>query len=899
MAKKKPKSDRKMLDTTSEQVMKEDTITIAEVKTFIEDCRKDKRQDFINIADRSWDEIEKRNRRGGLYGGADLYRRRQWTKFPLWWSCWKIRQPIVFARMPVPMLKDTQGDDPFGRTACVVGERFIKSILKTFDAFTEFASGIDDFLVTNFGWGRWFYKTELCVEDEKIRLQIVKPPPMEGMEPQEAPQPILVNPATGEQVTDESQVLEDDMGPYILSGQKVDVESESVYFESQLYSALYIENDTRKWNEVTRCAMEYNYSYRDFKKKFGEKALEKISLVDIEQHKTGKPIIVFEYWDEMLKECRWLAENSDDFFQPEGGSPTTYGLKEIEGAQEDYDNSDLYGLSSFYPCTEPLIFNNTPRNFWPTPEFFQVADIIEHINSVFSRAVLLTKAIRIRFLFDSSVPQLKELIGETGEGGGIGIPNLEKALIAGKGSLAMLVQYMPIDDLLSGLNNMYNAFNQGLDTFYQITGMSDLIRGQTNPDSDKTYGERQMEGKFALNRIEPYQRKAQEWVKNNLQIGMEMGLKMFSESTVDEYIVPQTLDDEDKQRYVGALALLKDNKRSRFRVDFETDSTIAINENWRRQQAIETANIITKMLESTASVAETQPALAKTELKIMEHVIGELTNGKLFIDEVKASIQETIDAVAQPKDQEPNIELEKIKLEGAKFQFEQQKQIKEDQLEEIRIQANQQIEIAKLQQNDRLASLESNVQQFKIQSEQQLKLFQLQESAQESQVKLQQSQSELQLEYQRISADIAQAEQELLLKREQLMIEVAKVTDKKEVDQFALMLDARTRMFEERLATAQQQLDAKFQAMEEQEKILTEIRLQSEHKLDEAIGKVDILGRVTDVVKSLKETKQMDVTPAPKVEEPKAKKAKLRRTKVTRNKNNDIEELLTTIEDLE
>lgn len=908
--KKKEQKESKLFKTTSEQVLKDDTITISEVKKFIEDCRKGKRQDFLDIADRSWDEIEKRNKKGKLYGGNDLYRLRRWTRYPVWWSCWKIRQPIVFARLPVPILKDTQGDDPIGRTACVIGERFIKSMLKTFDAFTEFASGIDDFLVTNFGWGRWFYKTEMCIEDEKIRLQVItpEPPQMEmaeqpeespEMESQEPQQPIFIDP-NGNQVTD--NILEDDLGPYILTGQKVEVDLEQVFFESQLYSALYVEPDVRKWNEVTRCAYEYHYSYGEFKEKFGADAIDKLAIGDIEDHKTGKPVVVFEYWDKTLKEVRWLAENSDDFFQPQYDYATdarvdTSQLQEVEEQQTDYDNSDLYGLSGFFPSTYPLIFNNTTKSFWPTPEFFQVADLLDDIHSIVGRMILLTKAIRVRFFYDSSIPQLSSLIGETGEGGGLGIPNLEQNLIQGKGTLSTLVQYFPVAEMVDGLNNMYTAFQNRMDMFYQITGISDLIRGQTNPDSDKTYGERQLEGKFALNRIEPYQRRSQEWLKDNYQLGMEFGLKMFSDATVDEYIVPQTLDEEDKARYVPALSLLKENKRRRFRIDFETDSTIAINENWRRNQAIQTADVITKMMEATANVAQTNPQMAQTELKIMEHVIGELTNGKLFVDEVKKSIQETIDTALQPKN-EPNLEMEKLKLEGAKFQFEQQKQAKADELEVLKIQAEERIEVAKLQQNERFAAIDAQLTQFKTQADNQLKLMQLNEDTKKSQ-------SELQLQYEKISADIAQASQDFELKKQDFLLEVRKVTDKKEVDQFALMLEARTKIFEERLLTAQQQLDATYKDLDEKEKYWTEMRLQSEHQLNQRIGQVEVLGKMADMLASIEdakkireETRQLSA-PEPVKEELKPNKPKIKKTKIKRTRSGDIDELITTVHEAE
>ena len=665
------------------QVEDGDTLTIADVKQFITDGKK-KQEDYKTIGDRSWNEIEKRNKLGKLYGGGELDRAKRWTKFPLWWSCWKIRQPITLARLAIPVLKDTQGDDPYGRTACVIGERFTKGILKTFEAFSEFSSSNDDFLVTNFGWGRWLYRSEECKEEEKIRLQVQEqePPPAQvgpdgqpSAPPQQLP-PLFFTP-DGQQV-DESQVQTDDLGPYFSTGQLISVENEEVYFEAGNYVGLIVDPDITKWNKVTRLAFEYQYNYREFKEKFGKSALEKLVQSDIQEHKAGKkPIIVYEYHDSVLKEVRWFADNSDDFFQPQDMEDINIEALKAQGKPiEGYDNSDLYGLSNFFPCTEPLIINQSTRSFWPTPEYFQVQDILDDISSIVTRMLQLTRAVRIRFLFDSSVKALAPLIGENwamGEGTGMGVPNLEQSLMNNKGNLSNLVAYFPIDELMKGLQNMSGAFDQRLNMFYNITGFSDLIRGQTS-ENDKTYGERQLEGKFALNRMEPYQRKVQEWIKDNYQLGMELGLKMFSDETIDEYITPQTLDEEDKQRYVASLDLLRNNKRRRFRMDFETDSTISINQEWKKTQAIETANAITKMLESIAKTAQDMPELATTELRIAKHVIGELTDGKLFMDEIIDSVQETIDKVNEPKEPEPNVDMEKIKIEGQRLALETRKQ---------------------------------------------------------------------------------------------------------------------------------------------------------------------------------------------------------------------------------
>jgi len=853
----------------NKQIEDGDTITIEDVRQFFVDGKK-KREDYKNIADKSWNEVEKRNNLGKLYEA------KRWVRFPLWWSCWKIRQPITLARLAVPVLKDTQGDDPYGRTACVIGERFAKGILKTFEAFPEFSAANDDFLVTNFGWGRWCYRSTEIEEEEKVRLQVQQqeppPPPEPMMGPDGQPLPDQAPAATqeplpplfftpeGEQI-DPSMVQEDDLGPFVSTGQMVTIDNEEVYFDACDYGGLVVDPDAVRWSKVTRIGMEYPYSYREFKEKFGQAAVDKLAITDLADYKSGKQsITVQEYYDSVLKEVRWLAQDSTDFFQPKQMQPK-------DG--EKPDNSDPYGLSSVFPCTEPLVINQSTRSFWPTPEYFQVQDLLDNISSIVTRSMQLTKAVRIRFLFDSSVKPLASLIGEnwaTGEGTGMGIPNLEQTLMNSNGDLSKLVAYFPIDELMKGLQNMNAAFVQELDRFYNITGFSNLIRGQVGSESsNETYRGLQLEGKFAMNRMEPYQRKIQEWMKDNYQLGMEMGLKMFSDETIDEYITPQTLDQEDKQRYIPALELLKNNRRNRFRMEFETDSTISINQEWKKRQAIETADAITKMLESIANTAEKMPELADAELKVAKHVIAELTDGKLFTDEVIDAIQSTIDKFSQPKEPEPNIDLEKLKLDSAiegeklklemrKQEFAEQKAMTDDRLTQLQMQMDQGIESAKMQQKERLDGFALQLEQIKMQNEAGA------------------SSSDLQLRAQQIQADIALAQEELAGKRAEFMLAAQEIASKTEFKQLELILD-------QRVAEQKQQLEEIYVGLEKQKTILqaqekmsserekwaTEARLQDEHKVDVARGLVEMQ----------KTLQEMKTSPTPVVVHlPKSKKRK-------------------------
>lgn len=838
MARKKSAAQPKE-NALDRQVMDGDTITIADVKQFIEDAKK-KREPWLNIADRSWAEIKKRNKKGSLYGGNDLIRARRFTRFPLWWSCLMIRQPITFARLPIPVLKDTQGDDPYGRTACIVGERFTRSILKTFDPFSEFAACNDDFLVTNFAFGRVFYRMVESSEPEQIRLQELQPPPQQpGQQPLP---PMVIDPRTNTPVQNYET---DDLGPYILTGNQITVDNEEVYFDAGLYCNLYIDPEVRQWSKVTRIAFEYQYTYREFIEKFGKDAFAKISKTDIEDYKDGKkPIITFEYHDKFLKEVRWFAEDSEDFFQP-ASMTNIEDLQEVNpdgDVPKETDNSDLFGLTGFFPCVEPLRINTSTDEYWPTPEYFQVQDIIEDIHTIVSRLVTLTKAIRIRFLFDSNIVELRQLISELGEASALGVPNLQQALMNGKGDLSSLVAYFPVDQMIEGVKNMYEAFQQRLDMFFNITGISDIIRGQTpNDGTQKTYGEKQLESKFALNRIEPYQRKMQEWVKNNYQLLMELGLKMFNPQTVDDYVTPQTLEPEHQERYEVSLELLKSNKRRRFRVDFETDSTVAINEQWKRQQATDLANTLTKAMEATANIANTQPELAGTELKVLKHLIGEFSDGKLFIDDITKSIEEVIDKVSQPKPPEFDKERaanelaqEKLHVESQRDQFDLTTKAR---FQNLQLQTNTQIELAKLNQK---AQNDSTTQQ--------IKQIQLQIDRGVDSETLRQSVTKLQ-------ADIAQGWEDLNIKKATLLQVAQTEGGKAELAQFQAIIDQRVKGQEISLSEAALEVD-KFRVQMEaadahvglQERVASEERLQSQEARLEVEHQMDAQAHVAEML---------------------------------------------------
>lgn len=836
------------------------TISIEEARAFIDDAKK-AREDWLQLADRSWNEIKKVNSLK-----VKKYGSRRNIKYPAWWSIFKIRQPLVLSRVGIPLGRDTtqDGTDHIGATSALLLERLAKNLPKPFDFFDVLACARDDALATNFGLVRAYYERDEV--KERVR-EYIEPTPTEdgGM--------VFLD-SIGK-VIEAEDVYQDDTGYFIYKNQVVDVENERVCLEHILYKHVYVDPDIKRWNRCKRLAFEMYYSVPEFKEVFGSTAY--FNLPKPEQAKEGadeaapkrQTIKVYEYWDDYEKDVYWFAENSEDFLKPLG-----YILPEDDNdADEFYEKqaaNGLYDLEKFFPCPAPIVLNAPTDCFWPIPEHHQLVEIFEDIHNLFSRMYALTKAIRGRLLFDNNVEGLAAALSEATEADAFGVPNLSQALSGVGGNLDAVTQYVNVQPLIESLSLVSQSLDQRLISIYKLTGTSDLLQGQTD-QVVRTYGEQQMKEKYALNQIEPIQRKMQEFVRDCYQLMCEVALKNFKDSSLEKYIMPQTLPDEHKQKYAAALGMLKDDSK-RFRIELETDSTIALNEEYDKQVRVELVNTMTVALEKTAAISESNPALTAINLHALKYLVQGFRQGKMFQGEISEAIDNVIkqqeaaaknaqppfdsaQAMAQLKAQELQ---QSAQLEAAKLQS-------DSQLKLMQIQSQERIEAIRLQQEAALANIQSQIDGFKAQSD------------------AAQSQQELGLKFEQIRADISQAQAEIQVKRDALLVEMQKAAGAQSIAEFTSMLDAQAQAFDAQIRTQEAALNEKLGMLDEQEKLMTEARLQSEHELEKMRTKVETMVMIKEATKP---AEQPPIT----IHMPEAKKTK-KKIKVQRDAEGNITNL--------
>lgn len=785
------------------------SISIEEAHAFISDGKKAKEK-WQKIAKRSWNEIKKRHKNGDLWS-IDPNTIRKRARYPAWFSIFKIRQPLILSRVGVPICKDVtkDGNDHIGATAAILRERLAVSLARTFDLFDVLCSARDDFLATCFGMVRAYYEREEVKQEVK-----------EYILPEQ-------DPTTGEyqfvtssgEVVQTDEIYQDDDGYYLKTEQVVGVEDEQVCLEPVLVTDdVVVDPDIRRWKRCKRLAFRHIYSRVEFKRMFGAKALSTLPDLDHTAYTVGaneaapkkQDVCVWEYWDEYEKEVFWFVEGGRDFIKP-----VDYCMPDPEGEGEyEEQPNGLYNLKRFFPVPNPLIMNQATDEFWPTCEYYQVQEIIEDIHNIFSRMFTLTRAIRTRLLFDNSVDGLKEALNEAAESDAIGIDNLARALVDANGSLENVVQYIPVEKCIQALTELYQALEQRLGVLFKITGTSDLLQGLTTDNSGKTLGERQIEEKYAVNQIAEAQKKMAEFVRDCYELITEMALKNFKDSSLATLIMPQTLDEEHRDRYSAALGMLKQDTK-RFRVELETDSTIALNEAYQKQQAMELVNALTATIEKVAATAQTAPELVAIELRCLKYAIQQSRQGKMFLEEVTQAIDQAVQNAEQQAQQPAPPDKDQVNAD----------------LKRQEMYMHEALEITKIQSDEKIAMIRAQVDQFRIQSDNA-------KSYQDQQIALQ-----------KLYSDIAEAREALAIKRDEVLTEFRKISSQAEAEQMRLQMEGQVKAFEMNLAAVESQLMQSKVMLDEREKYMTEARLQAEHDLETARFQVEQSIAAQDAIK--------------------------------------------------
>lgn len=261
-----------------------------------------------------------------------------------------------------------------------------------------------------------------------------------------------------------------------------------------------------------------------------------------------KKAIVWEFWDKSTREIIWICQDMD-------GSVLRI-------------DPDPLKLRGFFPSPKPLLAVTTTDKMLPKAEYTIYQDLAIELDEISARINALTKRIKVRGAYNGAQEELGQILKQE-DGEMVAVNGLDYSFDIGK-----QVFIVDISPIINALNQLYIARENAKSSMFEINGISDIVRGDTR--ASETLGAQRMKVGFANLRIQDRKTMVESFCRDTLALMVEVVCEHFSPESI-LYYTDITLDET-------ALQLMRSDALRTSRIDIETDSTIAPDEQADQQQ---------------------------------------------------------------------------------------------------------------------------------------------------------------------------------------------------------------------------------------------------------------------------------------------------------------------------
>ena len=354
---------------------------------------------------------------------------------------------------------------------------------------------------------------------------------------------------------------------------------------------------------------------------------------------------VWEIWDKVKRRRLFIAT----------------GYKDVLA-----DDDDPYTLENFFPCPTPLIAVRTNNTSIPVPEFTLYQDQADELDRVTTRITFLIEGLKRRGVYDSSIPELAHLANATDNEF---VPSDNFSNLAQKGGLAGAFQTEDISAITQVLAGLYNQRNQVLQAIYEVTGISDILRGGGTKASESATAQ-QLKAQYGSMRLRLRQEDISKYIRDLFRIKAELIAENY-EPEILERMTGVEITDE-------MVEIMRNDKLRSYQIDVETDSTVFADEEQIKRTRIEFANVMGGYLVQAIEATQAAPELTPIAFQILKFVSGAWKVGRQFEDvigETEAAVMEKLQAAQQQQQVSSEeriaqqritaeLEREKLKQEG-------------------------------------------------------------------------------------------------------------------------------------------------------------------------------------------------------------------------------------------
>lgn len=242
---------------------------------------------------------------------------------------------------------------------------------------------------------------------------------------------------------------------------------------------------------------------------------------------------VWEVWSRVDNKVYWVSENVQTVL--------------------DEDEPHL-NLSGFFPAPKPAYGTRQRRTLIPVPDYKQYAPHLSQINILTARIYVLLNQVRLKVLIPaggdigSAVETALSSNDDT-----IVIP-VPAAAFAGAGSSGLMIT-IPLAEVATAIQGLIQARGQLIEDFYQLSGISDIMRGATQ--AQETLGAQQLKSQYGSVRVRDKVDELQRLARDTARIVAEIIAENFSEKTlleISQMTIPTRSEVDRKTKEIEKAA---------------------------------------------------------------------------------------------------------------------------------------------------------------------------------------------------------------------------------------------------------------------------------------------------------------------------------------------------------
>ena len=325
---------------------------------------------------------------------------------------------------------------------------------------------------------------------------------------------------------------------------------------------------------------------------------------------------------------------------------------------------DPLKLKGFFPCAKPVQPITATGKMTPVCPYEVFEDLAEELNTITRRIRGLTEVMKAKGAMAGDTGDMDEL-ANADDGDIVMLAEMEN--IMSQGGLEKAVMWWPIDRIIQVIRELNVQREQTKQAIYEITGISDIIRGQGA--ASETATAQQIKTQWGSLRIKKMQRMIERLVRE---------LFILTAEIISQHFSPETLQKLAGMQIPPEAMPFLQKPLDHYRIDVESNSTVMADLERGRQEMAAFLQGTGQYFAAMAPIISQSPAAGEPVAEIYGSFARQFNLGKTAEDALDKLVEMAKEMAANPP---PDPQQAAMQAEMQAKQADMQMKVQEKQAE--------------------------------------------------------------------------------------------------------------------------------------------------------------------------------------------------------------------------